>query len=510
MTGPFYLARMFHLLRNTIFGLAFVIAATGCMLNTDRAVSPSPGEIWAPPADAIQTPISSPSPSPSVSAEEAPVFPSAPTGEPSDLASLIDESLTHNPETQRAWFDAKAAAARELEGWSTYYPSLSVAENLQRQRIETIGGSFGISVPENTKLVQNRTTYGPMLDVSYTLFTFGAQTALAQATTEALYAANFQFNRGLQNLVLATQESYYQLHAAESAIVAEEASLKDAQAALDAAQTKNEVGLSPIQDVLKAKSNLLEEQYRLEATRALVESSRARLAQVIGRPDVNSVRIKAPEIQPAPPQVDEDIRNLIDHAMAGRPDLQSAYAAVRSTENEKVAATRSLLPKIVGGISSDFTQVYGFDGTEQNYLAYVQAQWDIFDGFMKEGRVLEARSRLEAAKRDAKAAELAAVSDVWTQYYGFKSAREKLVSAQGLVSASEAAFAAIDTGYKTGLNSILDLLSAQRDLASARLTLIKSQSDYTTSIARLANAVGEIPSLPAPAIGAGDAQAKAP
>ncbi len=450
------------------------------MLNTDTQIAPSYKETWKPPVEAVATP--SPEPSP-VSAE------------PQELTSLLDEALANNPLTQRAWYSAKTAAAQRIQANSPFFPDVTVAQNWQRQRIEAygfpVGGGTAAGIGDQ-KISQTRVSYGPMLDISYTLFTFGAQTAQAEAARQALFAANFNYNQQLQDVVLQVQRAYYNLSAAQAAVTAEEASVKDAEASLDAAETKNRVGLSPVQDVLQAKSNLLLEQYRLETSKSLVETARADLGQALGRRDVSSVQIKPPVIKPISPDAVEDVKVLVERAVEKRPDLQAAYANVRAREEQKRASQRNLLPALVGGVSGDITHIEDYPGNEHNYLAYLRLNWDIFDGFNKEARILEASSRLESAKRDAQATELAAIGNVWTQYFTFRTAREQFSSAEALVAAAEAAFDAVDMGYKNGLNSILDLLSAQKDLATARVTLIRAQNNYITSLVSLEHAVGEL------------------
>ena len=465
-------------------GLLCISALTqaGCILDTDQHVASSPRAEWhAPSVPAASTP------------EAAPV-PSLPG--PLGLTELLDEGLSNNPQTQSAWYNAKAAAARRIEANSTFYPSVNGAYNGQRQRMETIGYSFGSVVEGNPTIIQKRTAYGPMLDVSWTLFSFGADAAKADAAREALYAANFQYNRTLQTVVLSVQRSYYNLDAAQAAVAAEEASLKDAQAGLDAAEAKQRVGLSPIQDVLTARANLLQEQYRLETARSLVETARANLAQAIGRRDIGSIEIKAPDMNALGADPMAQIKDFVDRGLSARPDLQAAYANVRANEASARSAERSLLPRVVAGFGGDLTKIDGFAGTEDNYLASLRLSWDIFDGFKKEATVLENRAKLEAARRDAVAAELGVVSEIWTEYYSSKTSLEQLKSADGLVNATNAAWQAIDTGYRTGLNSILDLLSAQKDLANARVARIRSQNEYITALLRLQYAVGGLDLMP--------------
>jgi len=58
-----------------------------------------------------------------------------------------------------------------------------------------------------------------------------------------------------------------------------------------------------------------------------------------------------------------------------------------------------------------------------------------------------------------------------------------------LAAAQEAYDDNIET-YRQGLSTIVELLTADRDLANARFTMIQSTADVLTSSAAVANAVG--------------------
>jgi outer membrane protein TolC len=70
----------------------------------------------------------------------------------------------------------------------------------------------------------------------------------------------------------------------------------------------------------------------------------------------------------------------------------------------------------------------------------------------------------------------------------------KLLSAAlfglALLAASNAAYDATLDSYRVGLNTVTNLLEAQRDLSRARATLIDTKAELLTSSAALAHAGG--------------------
>ena len=61
-----------------------------------------------------------------------------------------------------------------------------------------------------------------------------------------------------------------------------------------------------------------------------------------------------------------------------------------------------------------------------------------------------------------------------------------------LLTASQESYAANRNTYTQGLRTIVALLTAERDLANARFTLIQSTADVMTASAAVAYAMGAI------------------
>ena len=118
--------------------------------------------------------------------------------------------------------------------------------------------------------------------------------------------------------------------------------------------------------------------------------------------------------------------------------------------------------------------------------------WSLFDGFARENAVREAQARKNVAAADLAASELRAVREVWKAYADVKTALAKHEFALALLAASENAYAATFESYqRAGLATVLDLLAATRDLATARSIALTSRAELLTASAGLAFAAGD-------------------
>ena len=82
------------------------------------------------------------------------------------------------------------------------------------------------------------------------------------------------------------------------------------------------------------------------------------------------------------------------------------------------------------------------------------------------------------------------IANVWQSYYHFYSARKKYLASEALLAASDEAYQSNLASHRHGLATITDLIGAERDLMTARYTLVQSKTDLLLSSAALVHAVG--------------------
>ena len=130
--------------------------------------------------------------------------------------------------------------------------------------------------------------------------------------------------------------------------------------------------------------------------------------------------------------------------------------------------------------------------TSRNTPRLLTINWDIFTGFKRLNDVRQAEADRDAAGAQLKSLEVDAISSVWRAYYEFQTALSRYDYAKALLAASQESYDANLDTYRQGLSTIVELLTADRDLANARYTIVQSRADLLTSSAAVAYAVGAI------------------
>src|SRR5438309_2055570 len=123
---------------------------------------------------------------------------------------------------------------------------------------------------------------------------------------------------------------------------------------------------------------------------------------------------------------------------------------------------------------------------------FLTASVPIFDGFARDRQMEMAKAELRAAENELAGARDGAAREVWKADTDFKTALRKQESAAKLVTASQNAFDAVLESYKQGLSTYPEIISAQRNLASARSVSHDTQSAIFTAATALALSTGDL------------------
>ncbi len=456
------------------------LLAAGCArqmseVRTSPGTTDSPGVAWTPPAGAVPAPSATPAP-PAIPPD---LLASAQSW---GLPELVDLALRNSPLTRAAWASARSAAAGLGSDKGAYYPTVAGQVNATRTKGSAVGGQF-------TFLTTN---YSPSLQLNYLLLDFGGRKAAVEESRQALIAANFDNNATLQSVMLQVEAAYYQYQYARSLLQAQQASVKEAQASLDATERRHDAGVGTIADVLQAKTALSQARLALQTTEGQVQTIRGVLATAVGLPANTPYDVgPLPEELPVAPY-EQAVDRLIEDAQARRPDLAAARARVLKAEahvERMRAADRPFLSTSLNA-SRIF---YEPQGTSQDtYGAGLLLTVPLFNGLRYHYDLFRAEADAEAARagRDTLGQEV--VSQVWSSYYSLKTASRKVETSRDLLESAQQSYEVASARYKAGVGNILDLLTAESALLSARAQQAQARTDWLLSVAQLAHDTGTL------------------
>ncbi|HVP91106.1 MAG TPA: TolC family protein [Terriglobales bacterium] len=456
-------------------------AACASMTSLTNRTAESPSEPWVPPEGAAK---------PAAAPPAAPVIPDdlrAP-GRAWTLGNIIGVGLANNPQTRAAWNAARAASAGVSLSYGEYLPVLTGSLPATKQKAVFAGGRFII----------DQSTMSPTATLNLLLFDFGGREADIQTARRALDAANWTQNAVFQNVILDIETVYYQYLSAQALLEAQETNRKGAQANYDAANDRHRAGVATIADVLQAKTALSTIDLQIVTTRGLIQTLHGALSSAMGLPADSAFDVsdRLPDAVPLE-AVTKQVDLCIKEAESRRPDLAAAQALVSQAEAGVRKARSTFFPAF--SLSGNIGRIYYKGNSVSNpfYSLTVSVSLPFLFG-LQQYSVLAAKAQAEVARDQA--AELARGIDlqVWTSYYGVKTAEQKIRTAGDLNESARASYDVALGRYKEGVGSILDLLAAESALEAARVQLVQAKSDWFLALVQFTHDTGAL-APPAPA-----------
>lgn len=401
------------------------------------------------------------------------------------LAELIDLAESHNPETRVAWENARAQADALGIARSELYPALTATALTGVDRAEVPLGSrfYRFTIP----------SFQATLDLSYTIFDFGARRGRIDAGSARLLASNFGFNDVHRKVIYKVQQAYYRLLNASAQETAARVSLSNAEAVQQAAEERLKNGLATLPDVLEARSATAQAQYDLQAILGAEQIARGDLATALGASANSMLRVQPLNELPTPETIGQTVEQAIDRALDQRPDLQARVADIREANAQRKEARAAYYPNLRLHASPTAQSLFA---QQQNlpwgYTAdltggvELSLNWTVFDGGARKNQVAQAEARIRQAEAQVNASRDEIEDEVWTAYSNLNTAFRQREAAVALLESATQSYAAALESYNYGVRNLLDVTSAQKVLAQARSADILARTQVLAALSDLA------------------------
>jgi outer membrane protein len=415
---------------------------------------------------------------------------------PYTLAELIDVAEHHNPSTRTIWERAKQKASELGLAKSAYYPEL---EGLAVFGDERLINPFPKPLAPRGYVMVEIPVVKPEVTLQYLIFDFGKREGTVGSAKAEKFAAGADVIQVNQALAFRVASAYYQLMTAQERLQAAQDTLRTAQTTQDAAENRLNNGLATLPDVLNARAETAQAAFDEESADGDEKIARVTLTETVGADPSPNIVIDSQRSAPLPERLTMSIDALIDRAMKDRPDLMAQTLRIRSAEARIRAARAEYKPQIVLSASGAQTSVwptadYGQLGSasEPTWSVELGIHWRIFDGGARKNEL-----RIAESKRREAADELTAIHDqttreVWTAYIAFRTALRKHDAAVALLESANSSYSASLDAYKYGVKNLVDVVTAEDQLARARLSSVAARSELFLEAVNLEFATGNL------------------
>ncbi len=175
-------------------------------------------------------------------------------------------------------------------------------------------------------------------------------------------------------------------------------------------------------------------------------------------------------------------------AMKSRPDMQTIEANVRAAGAQVTEVRSDFFPGVraVAGYEAMGT---GLPATN-NFNAGIVVTWPIFNGFLTQHQVAEAKARQDALRYALRDLELQIWLEVKTAYLELQTALQEIHQAEETLAASSGQLELADKRYNAGLGNIIDLTDAERFYVQDDAAYVDALYAYSVGKAKLDRATG--------------------
>jgi outer membrane protein TolC len=277
------------------------------------------------------------------------------------------------------------------------------------------------------------------------------------------------------------RQQYYNLILHLEQIEVLEAALKTAVEHRRQAQNYFEEGRISKEDYLAAKVYELDMESRMLQTKNALDKVQEEMALLLGLKGNIT-------IQPT----DELNYELHAEAAVGTSDFKVNNAQTRAIDYKVQAAKKmvrasefSFIPKInlFGSYEFNDNEFAGFDAS--SYMIGANLRWDIFSGFSKVGKVMEAKADYRKAQSMQESHRLDQENKVRQAMRSIDHATKQISLTEQAIEQSTEDVKIRTNRYVEGLERTTDLLEAETKLAEAKLKNVMALYQYNMSIAAL-------------------------
>jgi outer membrane protein len=408
------------------------------------------------------------------------------TATPITLTEAIRLAQQNSVTTVQARGNLRTSSAAVKQSDAAFLPSFSVSARTQRQsgdRFDTQGNL----VP----FTGNPTNYSTSLTSSLELFDGGRRFFDIKAAQADVNAADAGEIAARYNVALQVKQQYYNILAARESQSAAQAQIQQADQQLKASSLRLRAGAATVSDSLRSAVALGNARLALLTAQNNLRIANETLTRLVASPTtVTATASDTVDQQVVIPNMSE-LEQLVNKA----PSIQQADAQLAAAHASVRSAKTAFLPSISmnfnrGGSGLDPQFGIGDKRYAYNQNLSFSLNFPLFNNLNREVTVARAAVAEDVASVQARDARLLARQTLVQSVAQMKTAQEQVSIQVQTVAAATEDLRVQQRRYELGATTLLDLLTSETQLDTARTALIRARYDYRVAKAQLEALIG--------------------
>ncbi|XAH25919.1 TolC family protein [Xylophilus sp. GW821-FHT01B05] len=408
-------------------------------------------------------------------------------GGPIKLMDLIYRNLCINPKTYRAY----ALIRQREEELRLSEAALLPQVDFEWQR-KFGRSSFAEEKVPSANYVARVNNDVKSLALSWLLLDFGKTGSNIDRARELLISENFLKDSVSQQVIFDAAEMYFTLVSAQGGVLAYSDATKNAQNSVEVAAAKYNGGVGALADKLQAETAY--QQSLLDESKAKLELEKARDALAIAS-DTIGQNIVASELELSSPnrRAGEDLMRLLTVSLRDHPEIRAAQSQLAAAEANIKSTIAEGRPSISLVATLSNTRINGIPPSDTRSIVRnigVNIKIPLYEGGARNAEVGIAKAKRDVAELDLADTKMKVAVAVLDSQKKLEAMERDIGFSNDLLRIATQSFEISRGRYKGGVGTILELLSAQGALSSAKQIRLQSLTNWNITRIELLMNIG--------------------
>ncbi len=394
------------------------------------------------------------------------------------LKDTLEGAYETNPRLSASRSQLEATNEEVSRAISNWRPSVNAQYNYGRERARISNGRFNYESAPSTALT-----------VEQPIFEGGTNFTRYSSALNSVMAERATLKNAEQSVLLNAVEAHMNVVEAYSVLELSKNNVDVLEQQRVASQERFDVGEVTRTDVAQSESRYaLAEADRIQAQGDLV-AALAEYERVVGF--MPEEQLDMPEDMPELPASLEDATAL---AISKNPALSSAGFLAEAADDDTDTAIATLLPKVsvIGTMSrSKGASAFGPSDIDNDEVR-LNVSIPLYQGGAEHSDIRQSKKlarQQEYTRKDTEEAVREATIQAWENW---KTSLATISAQQEAINAAEIALDGVKQEQQYGARTVLDVLDAEQELFSTRVSLVRAQRDRIVAIYNLLLVLGEL------------------
>jgi len=384
------------------------------------------------------------------------------------LQDAIDRGLKNNLGLLVRTTGTELARVEHIRALSALLPT--IAGNISETASQINLATFGFHVPNVPTVIGPFGYTDVRASASQTIFDWTA-VKNRRSAEENQRAADLSVQDARDLVVQGVGSAYLQIISDQARIDATRAVVATAQALYERARDQHQAGVSPAIDELRAQVELKTEQQTLIAEQNLLDKDKLVLARVIGLPGGQVFTLS----ESAPYAALEGLtpEEMLKRAYENRPDYKSALSQVHAAEIARQAAQAERYPTV--GVDANYGDIgRNLGSSHGTFTVTGSVRFNVYDGGRIRADIVQADAIIQQRKNEL--AELQGQIDqqVRSALIDLNTARDQVVVARDNLNLANQTLEQARDRFAAGVADNIEVVQAQQSVANANQSLISA------------------------------------